>query len=61
MTKPYFPNQTVEFLLIRRDEIKGDNGKIRNIDSIKVERILAEHLCQHRLILAREYSKVYSF
>lgn len=45
----------VEFLLIRRDELKI---KIRDMKSVQIERMLAEYLVQYRLILARDYSNV---
>lgn len=48
--------KVVEFLLIRRDESKM--GKVRNLDSAHIEKMLGEYLCQYRLILARDYSKV---
>lgn len=45
-------------MLIRRDELKGPQGKVRNMDTVHVERMLSEYLCQYRLILARDYSKL---
>lgn len=45
----------VEFLMIRRDEVQT---KILDMRSVRLERMLAEYLVQHRLILAREYSKI---
>lgn len=45
----------VEFLMIRRDELKS---KMRNAQSLRIERMLAAYLVQYRLILAREYSRI---
>lgn len=50
--------KVVEFLLIRRDEVNGENGKIRNMETVHIEQMLAEYLLQYRLVLAREYAKV---
>lgn len=48
---------TLEFLLIRRDEIKFER-KIRDLLSMDVERFLSKQLSNRRLLMAREYSKV---
>lgn len=45
----------VEFLIIRRDEVKT---KILDMRSVRLEQMLAEYLVQHRLLLAREYAKI---
>lgn len=45
----------VEFLIIRRDEMQT---KILDTRSVRLEKMLAEYLVQHRLLLAREYSKI---
>lgn len=45
----------VEFLMIRRDELKS---KMRDAQSLRVERMLAAYLVQYRLILAEEYSHI---
>jgi Protein phosphatase 1 inhibitor len=51
--------RVVELLLIRRDETNED-GKIRDIYTLKVERFLSKELSDRRLLIAREYSKVVS-
>lgn len=49
----------VEFLLIRRDELKSMiNPKMCDLYSIKVEQFLAKQLSDRRILIAREYSKV---
>lgn len=45
----------VEFLMIRRDEIKS---KMRNMVSVEIEQALSGYLVQYRLLLAREYSLI---
>lgn len=45
----------VEFLMIRRDEIKE---KMRDGRSVQIERMLSDCIAQTRLLLAREYSKI---
>lgn len=45
----------VEFLLIRRDEVKS---KLLDTRSVQIEKMLAGYLMQYRLILARDYSKI---
>jgi Protein phosphatase 1 inhibitor len=49
--------QILELLLIRRDEESG--GKTRDTYSLKVEQLLAKRLSDRRLLVAREYSKVF--
>lgn len=51
----------VEFLLIRRDETTGGNGKMHNAESVKVDQLYSTYLGHYRLILARDYSKVLFF
>lgn len=48
---------TIEFLLIRRDELNEAN-KIRDNYSLEIERFLSKQLSDRRLLIAREYSKV---
>lgn len=45
----------VEFLLIRRDEMRTKQLDMR---SLQIEQMLSGYLVQYRLILAREYSKI---
>ena len=47
--------KVIEFLLIRRDDVKI---KVRDMKSVKIERMISEYLVQYRLMLAREYSRV---
>lgn len=48
----------VEFVLIRRDEISCEQAQIQSDESTEIKRIFSEHLSQHRLLLAREYSTI---
>ncbi|XP_023297407.2 protein phosphatase 1 regulatory subunit 36-like [Lucilia cuprina] len=48
----------VEFILIRRDEIRGEKAQIQSEESTEIKRIYSKHLSQYRLILAREYSEI---
>jgi hypothetical protein len=51
----------VEFLLIRRDELNSEeNPKFCDTYSVKVEEFLAKQLSDRRILIAREYSKVYN-
>lgn len=45
----------VEFLLIRRDEVRE---KLLDTRSVQIEKMLSAYLVQYRLVLAREYSKI---
>lgn len=48
----------VEFTLIRRDEITGEEAQIQSNESTEIKRIYSAHLSQYRLLLAREYSNI---
>lgn len=50
--------KTVEFVLIRRDDISGEKAQIQSEESTEIKRIFSEHLSQYRLLLAREYSEI---
>lgn len=50
--------RTVKFLLKRRIETKGENGRICDMNSVRVEQTVSKNLADYRLLLAREYSKV---
>uniref|UniRef100_A0A1A9VVN0 Protein phosphatase 1 regulatory subunit 36 n=1 Tax=Glossina austeni TaxID=7395 RepID=A0A1A9VVN0_GLOAU len=56
----YFENflKVAEFILIRRDDICGENARAESEESIKIKRVFSEHLSQYRIIIAREYSKI---
>ncbi|XP_005185298.3 protein phosphatase 1 regulatory subunit 36-like [Musca domestica] len=48
----------LEFILIRREEMVGENAQMQNQDSTEIKRIFSAKLSQYRLLLAREYSRV---
>uniref|UniRef100_A0A1A9Z5E3 Uncharacterized protein n=1 Tax=Glossina pallidipes TaxID=7398 RepID=A0A1A9Z5E3_GLOPL len=56
----YFENflKLAEFILIRRDDICGENAQTESEESIKLKRVFSEHLSQYRILIAREYSKI---
>lgn len=45
----------VEFLMIRRDELKS---KTRDTQTLRIERMFSGYLVQYRLLLAREYTRI---
>lgn len=49
--------KTIEFLLIRRDEL-NEFKKIRDNYSLDIEKFLSKQLDDRRLLISREYSKV---
>lgn len=51
--------KVVKFLCERRKEMQ-ELGKIRTLDSIKIEEAVSDYLGQYRLLVAREYAQVYN-
>lgn len=50
--------QLLEFMVIRRDEMRGPEWKLRSTDSDCVEYMLSEYMTQYRILLGRSYSRI---
>ncbi|XP_061393937.1 protein phosphatase 1 regulatory subunit 36-like [Musca vetustissima] len=50
--------KVLQFILIRREEMMGEKARMQNQDSIEIKRIFSANISQHRLLLAREYSRI---
>lgn len=48
----------LEFMAVRRDEMRHSEMKTRSPDSDVVEHMLSEHMMQYRIMLARSYSRI---
>lgn len=48
----------LEFMVIRRDEMRHPKWKSRSVDSDCVEHMMSEYMTQYRIILGRSYSKI---